>query len=61
MMKLLQTCAEINEGNSGGGVFNRNGKLIGIVVAKSTGDNVEGLGFAIPSDVVKSVVEKLIK
>ena len=60
-MKLLQTCAEINEGNSGGGVFNRNGKLIGIVVAKSTGDNVEGLGFAIPSDVVKSVVEKLIK
>ncbi|MBR1779187.1 MAG: trypsin-like peptidase domain-containing protein [Clostridia bacterium] len=60
-MNLMQTCAEINEGNSGGGVFDREGKLIGIVVAKTSGAEVEGLGFAIPSDTVKRVVEGLIK
>ena len=47
-MTLLQTDASINPGNSGGGLFNGDGQLIGIVVAKSSGSNVEGLGFAIP-------------
>ena len=60
-MKLMQTCAEINSGNSGGGVFRLNGELAGIVVAKSSGENLEGLGFAIPSDDVKSSVEKILK
>ncbi len=57
---LLQTNAEINEGNSGGGLFNSTGELIGIVVAKSSGTNVEGIGFAIPVDDVKTVVEDII-
>ncbi len=60
-MKLMQTCAEINSGNSGGGVFRLNGELAGLVVAKSSGENLEGLGFAIPSDDVKKSVEKIME
>ncbi len=60
-MTLLQTCAEINAGNSGGGVFNSSGKLIGVVVAKARGDAIEGLGFAIPSNVVLNFVKKYCK
>lgn len=47
-MTLLQHNAAVSPGNSGGGLFNEQGELIGIVNAKSTGNNAEGLGFAIP-------------
>lgn len=60
-MTLLQISASINPGNSGGGVFDQNGRLIGLVVAKSSGSDVEGLGFAIPADTVKKVADSLIK
>lgn len=60
-MTLLQTDASINPGNSGGGLFNQYGELIGLVVAKSSGSDVEGLGFAIPSNQVKTVASDLIK
>lgn len=60
-MTLLQTNAAINPGNSGGGLFNDKGELIGIVVAKSSGSNVEGLGFAIPVNVVKDVVQSIVE
>lgn len=60
-MTLLQTNAAINPGNSGGGLFNDKGELIGVVVAKSAGSNVEGLGFAIPSNVVKDVVASIME
>jgi len=59
-MTLMQTNAEINPGNSGGGLFNSRGELIGIVNAKSSGSDVEGLGFAIPVNSVKPVIEDLI-
>ena len=59
-MTLLQTNAAINPGNSGGGLFNDKGQLIGIVVAKASQTNVEGLGFAIPVNVVKDVVKSLM-
>ena len=59
-MNLMQTCAEINEGNSGGGVFDREGKLIGIVIAKTAGNEVEGLGFAIPVNTVEKSVKNII-
>ncbi len=49
-MTLLQTNAAINSGNSGGGLFNMAGELIGIVNAKYAAAGVEGLGFAIPID-----------
>ena len=58
---LLQTNAEINPGNSGGGLFNMEGNLIGIVNAKSSGENVEGLGFAIPIDDAMKVAKELIE
>ncbi|MBR3374788.1 MAG: PDZ domain-containing protein, partial [Firmicutes bacterium] len=60
-MHLLQTDSSINPGNSGGGLFDQYGNLIGIVVAKSSGSDVEGLGFAIPCDKVSSVAKSLIE
>ena len=60
-MNLIQTNAAINPGNSGGGLFNANGELVGIVVAKSSGVDVEGLGFAIPVNDVKSVINDLLE
>lgn len=59
-LNLLQTNAEINPGNSGGGLFSSDGLLIGIVNAKSSATDVEGIGFAIPSNEVKEVVSQLI-
>lgn len=59
-MTLLQTDASINPGNSGGGLFNGDGQLIGIVVAKSSGSNVEGLGFAIPINKSADVAQQLM-
>lgn len=50
VMNLLQTNAAVNPGNSGGGLFNMSGELIGVVNAKSSGTGIEGLGFAIPSN-----------
>ena len=60
-MTLLQTNAAVNPGNSGGGLFNMRGELIGVVNAKSSGDDVEGLGFAIPINTVHEIVTELIE
>ena len=61
MMNLLQTSAAVNPGNSGGGLFNGKGELIGVVNAKSTGSDIEGIGFAIPANLAKSIADELIK
>lgn len=60
-MTLLQTSAAVNPGNSGGGLFNAYGELIGIVNAKSSANNVEGLGFAIPINTAKGIIEELMQ
>jgi len=60
-MTLMQTSAAVNPGNSGGGLFNVSGELIGVVNAKSTGMAIEGLGFAIPSNIVAGVVADLMQ
>lgn len=60
-MTLLQTNAAVNPGNSGGGLFNMAGQLIGVVNAKCSEDDVEGLGFAIPIDTAYSVICELIE
>ena len=60
-MQLIQTNAQINPGNSGGGMFNINGELIGVVVAKSSALEIEGIGFAIPIDIVKDSIENMIR
>jgi Do/DeqQ family serine protease len=60
---FLQTDAPINQGNSGGALVNTNGDLIGInsqILGGMTGGNI-GIGFAIPSNMVKTVMEQLIK
>lgn len=59
-MSLLQTDSSINPGNSGGGLFNQYGQLVGIVVAKSSGSDVEGLGFAIPINRAADVASQLM-
>lgn len=58
-MTLLQTTAAINPGNSGGGLFDMNGRLIAVVNAKSAGESIEGLGFAIPSNTVQKIISDL--
>ena len=60
-MTLLQHNAAVSPGNSGGGLFNTNGELIGIVNAKSSGEGVEGIGYAIPMQTVTKVVTELIE
>ena len=60
-MRLLQTNAAVNPGNSGGGLFNMAGELIGIVNAKSSGEDVEGLGFAIPVNTAEEIAVQLIE
>ncbi|MBQ9735998.1 MAG: trypsin-like peptidase domain-containing protein [Clostridia bacterium] len=60
-MKLLQIDAAVNPGNSGGGLFDMNGNLIGIVNAKSVGTNIEGLGYAIPSNYARQMVSELLE
>lgn len=59
-MNLLQFSAAVSPGNSGGGLFNMQGNLVGVVNAKSGADNTEGIGFAIPVNTAMRVAEELI-
>ena len=62
-MVLIQTTAALNSGNSGGALINEYGQVVGITTLKmsSYADTIEGLGFAIPTTTVKSVVDQLIE
>ena len=60
-MSLIQMDASVSPGNSGGGLFNMNGELIGIVNAKSSSSDAEGLGFAIPINDAIKVAEELLQ
>lgn len=59
-MTLIQHSAQVSPGNSGGGLFNMNGELVGIVNAKSGDSEAEGIGFAIPVNTAKTVAQQLI-
>lgn len=59
VMNLLQTNAAVNPGNSGGGLFNLAGELVGVVNAKSSGTGIEGIGFAIPINDAVTVIKEL--
>lgn len=59
MEDLIQTDATINEGNSGGALINKNGELLGINTVKIS--DAEGIGFAVPINIVKPIIEKLVK
>ena len=60
--EFIQTDASINKGNSGGPMFNMNGEVIGVnsAIVSPSGGNV-GIGFAIPSNTAKSIINKLLK
>lgn len=57
----IQHDVTINPGNSGGGLFTIDGKLIGINTMKIVDDKIDNMGFAIPSNVVKSILEKYLE
>ncbi len=59
-MTMLQTNAAVSPGNSGGGLFNSNGELIGIVTAKLGSEDTEGLGFAIPINHALEIANELM-
>jgi serine protease Do len=59
LTNLIQTDAAVNPGNSGGGMFDSRGALIGVVCAKSSSVEVEGLGFVIPVSTVRKVAQDI--
>ncbi len=58
--EFIQVDASVNPGNSGGGLYDAQGNLLGIIVSKASGTNVDGIGFAIPSNRVKQSVHELL-
>ena len=64
-MKLIQTDCAINSGNSGGALFNMYGEVVGITNAKfsssSSGASIDNIGFAIPIDSVRGIIESIIE
>ena len=61
VMEVLQVDAALNPGNSGGPLVNINGEVIGINSLKLSQNEIEGMGFAIPIELVKTISEKLEK
>lgn len=59
-LQVIQTDAAINPGNSGGALVNFNGEVIGINTAKAYETAVEGMGYAMPSNVIIPIIEKLL-
>ncbi len=60
-MVLIQHDAAINNGNSGGGLFDYTGRLLGVVNAKISATGVEGLGYAIPIDTAQAIIQSIIQ
>lgn len=61
VINMYQTNAAINEGNSGGPVYDMEGKVVGIASAKYAASSVEGLGFFIPLNDVKGMINDIIE
>lgn len=59
-LRVMRIDAAVNHGNSGGGLFNEDGELIGIVVAKDVSSDVDNMGYAIPSDLVVRVADNVL-
>jgi serine protease Do len=58
--RVIRTDTAVNSGNSGGGLFNGKGELIGIVNAKISSTDVENIGYAIPSNVARAIADNII-
>ena len=59
-LRVMRTDAAVNSGNSGGGLFNDSGELIGIVNAKNSDTTVDNIGYAIPSNVARAIADNAI-
>lgn len=59
-IRVIRIDTAVNSGNSGGGLFNSKGELIGIVNAKMADTSVESIGYAIPSNVAKAIADNII-
>jgi len=58
-LDVLQTDAAVNQGNSGGPLINQNGEVIGIVTAKLLGQGIEGMGYALPINDIRDLLNML--
>ncbi len=58
--RVIRTDAPINSGNSGGGLYNDKGELLGIVNAKITSSSIENIGYSLPSNVVRAIADNII-
>ncbi len=58
--RVIRTDAAVNSGNSGGGLFNLKGEVVGIVNAKMADDSVDNIGYAIPSNIAKAVADNIV-
>lgn len=58
--RVIRVDTAVNSGNSGGGLYNARGQLIGLVNAKVSDGDVENIGYAIPSNVVRAVAENIL-
>lgn len=59
--RVITTDTAINAGNSGGGLFNASGELVGIVNAKITSSSIDNIGYAIPSNIVEAIAKNIIR
>lgn len=59
-MRVMRIDAAVNSGNSGGGLFNDKGELIGIVNAKMSSSSIDNIGYAIPSNIAKYVADNIL-
>ncbi len=59
-LRVIRIDTAVNGGNSGGGIFDSQGRLIGIVSAKSIVENIENVGFALPINKVQSIVDNIL-
>ncbi len=60
-MRVIRVDAPVNPGNSGGGLYNANAELLGIVNAKLVDEDTEGMGYAIPADIAVTIADKVIE
>lgn len=59
-MRVIRIDAAVNSGNSGGGLYNASGELMGVVNAKMASSGVDNIGYAIPSNVAKYITENIL-
>lgn len=59
-LRVMRFDAAVNGGNSGGGLYDSNGRLAGIVCAKRVGSDIDNIGYAIPSNLAKNLADNII-